>query len=134
MVRKKKELKKLFVFAIVALLSAICELALYTFLFEILYIGELQSVPIAQVTSMIFNFSLNKLFTFKTGKKFKLVEFGKYIFIWLINILVTTVAMNFLLANTGIYPTVSRFIVMLIMFFFNFFAQKLFIFNKNTMK
>lgn len=122
---------KLFKFLLVAGASALFELVLYTILFEVLNIHPITSSPIAQIASMVFNFTLNKLFTFGTGKKFRIKEAVGYFIIWLLNLFVTTVLMAYLISNTLIYPTVIRFVVMVIMFLFNYIVMKKFVFKES---
>lgn len=124
---------KLAKFLTVAGVSAIFELVVYTTLFEILLISPVTSSTIAQVLSMIFNFILNKLFTFKTGRGFNLREAVGYLTIWGINLFVTTILMAYLIENTQIYPTVLRFGVMILMFFFNFFTLKHLVFKQKSL-
>jgi putative flippase GtrA len=117
-------------FAIIAGLSMVFELSFYTLLFEILKVDKVVSSPIAQAVSMVFNFSLNKIFTFKTGKEFNLKEVVGYLGVWLVNLTVTTILMGILTQVTQIYPTIIRFAIMVLMFFFNFFALKIFVFKE----
>jgi putative flippase GtrA len=126
-----KKHHQILIFGFVAVASALFELGLYTALFELIKISPLTSSPIAQIASMVFNFSLNKFFTFKTGKTFKIQEAGGYFVVWLLNLFVTTIIMAYLIQNTSIYPTLIRVIVIFIMFFFNYFAMKRLVFKKD---
>lgn len=120
----------LLAFAIVALLSAIFEISLYTFLFEIIEIDPVSASPISQICSMVFNFTLNKFFTFKAGRSNALSQFSRFFILWLFNLLITTVWMYVFVNYTEIYPTISRFAIMIIIFFFNYFISKKLIFKK----
>ena len=117
-------------FGIVAITSVIFELALYTSLFEIFNLDPKISSPIAQIFSLVLNFTLNKLYVFKTGKTLNLKEIIGYLSIWLLNFIVTTVLMSALIGNLEIYPTILRLFVIFVMFGFNFLSEKYLIFKK----
>lgn len=121
---------KFFRFLFVAVLSIVFELAVFTLLFTVIRADPVLSSPIAQVFSMIFNFTLNKLFTFKTEKKHLVRETVGYFIVWLINVGISTALIAIVLGITDIYPTIVRFGIIVIMFFLNFYLLKTFVFNK----
>lgn len=121
---------QLFKFLAVAVVSAIFELTLYTFVIEALKIDALPATPIAQIIAMVLNFTLNKSFTFESKSRLNIKEVGGYLLTWLFNLFVTTIVMAFLISKTEIYPTILRFLVMVLLFFLNFIILKRIVFSK----
>lgn len=121
--------KNFLIFFLIGLLSALFELSFYTFLFSIIKFDPVLSSPIAQIASFIFNFSFNNSITFKESNSKISSKFLKYFILWMFNIGFTTLAMYFLVQNLPIYPTILRFIVLIIMFLLNYFISKKYIFK-----
>lgn len=124
-------------FSIIALMSAVIDIGLFTILHIILtnailamldaaIITALSNV-IARIISGSFNFSMNKIVAFKSVGNTK-AQLVKYIVLFVTQMCMSTLLVS-MASNLPINITVAKIIIDVGIFFVNYFVEKRFIFN-----
>ncbi|RMD77474.1 GtrA family protein [Candidatus Dojkabacteria bacterium] len=117
-------------FFFTSVFCVIVEMTFFTISVVIFYLNPLVASPIGQIIGFTLNFLINKFFTFNSKSGFKFFEVTNFVLIFTINIFVSTAILAFLIDNTKLHPTVLRIAVIVVMFFFNYFAISKFVFFK----
>jgi len=127
-----KKYSKIIKFFLVSVVTLISEVLFFTILISFLFVSPIIASPIGQVFGVIINFTLNKIFTFNSGKYLRWFEIWRYALVWILNVVISTILLSLFLSITNIYPTIIRMVIIGIMFFFNYFSISRFVFVKKT--
>lgn len=117
-------------FLLLGALSTIIDFIIYTLLVY-LDINYILSIGIAYSCGFLFNFYGGRIYVFKNGSKLKDTKQELlYVFIialigLFLNIFIVYILSDFILLNL----IISRVIAIVVVFFWNFYARKLFVYN-----
>lgn len=103
-------------FGLVGVLISIFDILFYTFLFEALKVDSVLATPISHGIAIILHYFSNKYLVFNRDKKIRAFEVAKFIGVNLVDEVLSTGLMYVFVNYTSIYPSISRIIVMFIMF------------------
>ena len=117
-------------FLIVGVLSFALDLGLLMVLHEIAGVALWIATPVAFVTSLVFNFLLQRIYTFKAKNKGH-VSAAKYGLLVVFNILATD-AIVLLFAETGLTYAVGKVVSTALTMVWNFFIYKYWIFPSES--
>ncbi len=110
--------------------SCIIDLGLFTIIFELLKKDTYASI-LARIVSSLYNYIINRKFVFNSNQN-KYKSFILYYLLVIIQMFFSTLFVHILYSLIGIYPTIIKIFVDLIIFFINYFVQKLYIFKAST--
>ena len=126
-------LKQLIKFAFVGFTGTIVNLTILYTLTEFFYVYYIISEIIAFFISVINNYILNKIWTFKENIEERLIrKYFKYTIICLISLIVNISILFILVEFFGIWYIFAEIVAIMGGFLFNFIGNKLWTFRKNN--
>lgn len=117
---------QIYQFMVVGILNAVLLLLLTIFFTDFLNIFYLFSSIISYEITIILGFIIHEFWTFSKNKKTKtpFMRFFKYQIFYFLGLLINSIILFFLTDYFNINYTVSQFIGIFIVFFFNFYTSK----------
>ncbi|MFH1457103.1 MAG: GtrA family protein [Patescibacteria group bacterium] len=122
--------KNFFKFFIVGVSSLILDMLLLIFLKENLGFSAVSAVALNQIIVVVYNFILNKYWSFET-KKMLLQQFIRYLILVLINYFFSIMSMYFFSGVIGINYQLVRLLTIACLFIFNFVFYKNWVYREN---
>ena len=132
-----KSYRQFIKFCVVGTISTLIDIGTYTLLtrlFEFFQEHYLIANIIAFLIALINSYSLNRKFTFRNKNKKVGVQFSKYITVYTIGIGLSTGLMYVFVDIFGIYDIFAKLLTVGVVLFWNFFASKFFIFDRDEKK
>ena len=128
-------MKKQFIkFCFVGVISTLIDIGMYTFLTRFIAVHYLIANAIAFITALINSYILNRKLTFGSTHKKVGVQFTKYITVYTIGLGLSQLLLYIFVDKFGIYDLFAKCLVIGIVLFWNFFASKFFIFDRDKKK
>lgn len=119
-------------FSLVGIANTLIDFLIFTLFNGLIGLGYIASQIIGYSFGIANSFVLNKKWTFSRTNSNKKTghEFFQFIVVILISLIITLLAMNFLIKNLSINVYISKIIVTFVAQITNFLCYKLWVFNK----
>ncbi len=120
--------KKFVKFSICGFISAIIDIGVLVLLVEFFNIYVIIANTISFIFAVINSFLLNKYWTFRDNSKKNVNQFIKFLFISIVGLILNYIFI-LLLINLNVWYIIAKVIVIIIVAFWNFFANNFWTFN-----
>lgn len=118
-------LDKLFLLYIVfAGIATIVDFAVLTLLVEAFGVHYLSSAAVSYLCGMITNFSLNKVFNFKNKSKQVIGQFGLFVFVALVGLVLNQLILYLLVESLNAHYLAAKVVSVAIVMFWSFIGHK----------
>ncbi len=125
---KKKELMRTIKFTLFSLSAGLIQIVSYTLLYEIAHLPEYVSYLIALILSVIWNFTLNRKFTFKSANNVPLAMLKVALF-YVVFTPATTLLEKYLTETLGWSGYIATIINMVLNFVLEYLYDRYFVFK-----
>lgn len=125
---KKKELMRTIKFTLFSLSAGLIQIVSYTLLYEIAHLPEYVSYLIALILSVIWNFTLNRKFTFKSANNVP-VAMLKVALFYVVFTPATTLLEKYLTETLGWSGYIATIINMILNFVLEYLYDRYFVFK-----
>ena len=120
----RSDVKLFFGYVLFAGIATIVDLGLLFVLTEFVNLHYLTSAALSYMFGMTTNYSLNKLFNFRNKSKRIILQFGLFIFVALIGLILNQLILWFLVESFKIWYMSAKLVSILIVMLWSFWGHK----------